>query len=185
MGCGGDACDARADLRPSGGGRRCAPAPDRVPVTGSVVAAPIDFLRRFRFHVVPGAPAAVPAPADRAGELAAEVAPIFAVLEATQRDAEATISAAERDAAAVRASATEQGQRLIAAAWAGADAARDDAARRRLADGDRERERVLADGRVEADRIARVAADRMPVLIDDVVRRVLARAAPAGGGPQA
>ncbi len=141
------------------------------------MAAPIDFLRRFRSHVVPGAPAAVPAPADRAGELAAEVAPIFAALEATQRDAEATISAAERDAAAVRASATEQGQRLIAAARAGADAARDDAARRRLADGDRQRERVLADGRAEADRIARVAAGRMPVLIDDVVRRVLS----AGG----
>lgn len=148
------------------------------------MATPLDFLRRFRIHVVPGAPAAVPAPADRAGELAAEVAPIFAAVAPAQRQAEAIVSAAERDAAAHRASATAQGQRLIAAARAGAAAARDDAARQCLDDADRERARVLAEGRAEADRIARVAAERMPKLIDEVVRRVLAQAVPAGGGPQ-
>jgi len=140
------------------------------------VAAPMDFLRRFRFHVVPGAPAAVPAPADRAGELEAEVAPVFAALEETQRRAAAIIAESERDAAADRASAVEHGQRLLAVARAGSAAARADAAGQRLADADRERERLLADGRVEADRIARVAAERMPALIDDVVRRVLAQA---------
>ena len=148
------------------------------------MATPLDFLRRFRVHVVPGAPAAVPAPADRAGELAAEVAPIFAALEEAQRDAAAIISAAERDAAADRASATAQGQRLIAAARAGVAVARADAAGQCLANADRQRERVLADGRAEADRIRRVAAERMPELIDEVVRRVLAQALPAGGRPQ-
>ena len=75
-------------------------------------------------------------------------------------------------------------QRLVAAARAGAAAARADAAGQRLADAERQRERVLADGRAEADRIARVAAERMPDLLDEVVRRVLAQARPAGGGPQ-
>ncbi len=145
---------------------------------------PLDFLRRFRVHVVPGAPAAVPAPADRRGELAAEVSPVFAALEEAQRDAAAIISAAERDAAADRASATAQAQRLVAAARAGAAAARADAAGQRLAAAERQRERVLAEGRVEADRIARVAPERMPDLLDEVVRRVLAQARPAGGGTQ-
>jgi cell division septum initiation protein DivIVA len=140
------------------------------------VAAPSEFLRRFRFHVVPGAPAAVPAPADRAGELEAEVAPIFAALEEAQRDARAIVADAERDAAAGRARAVEHGQRLIADARAGCAAARAAAAELLLADADRERDRLLADGRAEANRIARVAAERMPALIDDVVRRVLAQA---------
>lgn len=148
------------------------------------MATPLDFLRRFRVHVVPGAPAAVPAPADHGRELAAEVAPIFAAVAEAQQHAAAIISAAERDAAADRASATEQGQRLIAAARAGAAAAREGAARQRLDDADRERARVLAEGPAEADRIARVAAERLPDLIDEVVRRVLAQAVPAGGGPQ-
>lgn len=109
---------------------------------------------------------------------------MFAALEEAQRDAAAMISAAEHDAAAHRASATAQGQRLIAAARAGAAVARAEAAGQCLAKADRQRERVLADGQAEADRVARVAAERMPGLIDDVVRRVLAQALSAGGGPQ-
>jgi hypothetical protein len=151
------------------------------------VASPTDFLRRFRLHVVPGAPAAVPAPADRAGELEAEVAPIFAALEEAQRHAAAIVAEAERAAAAARTRAAADGQRLIAAARADSAAARADAAGTRLADADRARERLLADGRAEADRVARVAAERMPALIDDVVRRVLAQtgAVPSPGSGEA
>ena len=140
------------------------------------MAAPSEFLRRFRVHVVPGAPGAVPAPADRSSELEAEVAPIFAALEEAQRDATVIVAEAERDAAAGRATAVEHGQRLVADARAGCDAARAGAVEHLLADADRERDRLLAGGRAEADRIARVAAERMPALIDDVVRQVLAQA---------
>lgn len=140
------------------------------------MAAPSEFLRRFRVHVVPGAPGAVPAPADRSAELEAEVAPIFAALEEAQRDATVIVAETERDAAAGRATAVEHGQRLVADARAGCDAARAAALEHVLAGADRERDRLLAGGRAEADRIARVAAERMPALIDDVVRRVLAQA---------
>jgi len=140
------------------------------------VAAPSEFLRRFRLHVVPGAPTAVPAPADRGTELEAEVAPVFAALEETQRRAAAIVQAAEHQAAAARARGAAHGERVVADARAGRAAARASASERRLGDADRERERVLAAGRAEVDRVARRAAERMPAAVEDVVRRVLAQA---------
>lgn len=140
------------------------------------MAAPSEFLRRFRLHVVPGAPTAVPAPADRGAELAAEVAPVFAALEDAQRRAAAMVASAEREAAAHRARSAAQRERVVADARAGRAAARARSSERRLGDADRERERVLAAGRTEADRVARLAAARMPAVVDDVVRRVLAQA---------
>ena len=144
------------------------------------MATPSELLRRFRFHVVPGAPAAVPASVDRAGELAAEAAPVFAALDEAQTAAAAIVARSERDAAAARTRALEHGQRLVADARAGCAAARVGAAAQLLADAAGERERVLAGGRAEADRIGRVAAERMPALIDEIVQRVLAGAMDPG-----
>ena len=88
------------------------------------MATPSELLRRFRFHVVPGAPAAVPASVDRAGELAAEAAPVFAALDEAQTAAAAIVARSERDATAARTRALEHGQRLVADARAGCAAAR-------------------------------------------------------------
>ena len=140
------------------------------------MAAPSEFLRRFRLHVVPGAPTAVPAPADRGAELEAELAPVLAALEETQRSAAAVAATAERQAAAARVRAAAHGERLVADARNGRAAARAGAYARRLGDADREREQLLAAGRAEADRVGRLADARMPAAVDDLVRRVLAQA---------
>ena len=74
--------------------RRSAASTER---TGQV-AALSDILRRFRFHGVPGAPAVVAVPADRAAEVESELAPVFATLDAAQRSSRELVAAAQSDA---------------------------------------------------------------------------------------
>jgi hypothetical protein len=132
-----------------------------------------EILRRYRFHGVPGAPAAVGVPADRTGERSVELNPVFGALEDIQRQASDLEALARRDAARRRADAVEQGRRVVAEARAAADSARAAAAAELIARADDERSRLLAAARLEADRIGRVAAVRTPVLVDEAVRRAL------------
>jgi len=143
------------------------------------VAALGEILRRFRFHGVPGAALALGVPADRTAELEAELAPVFSALEEAQRRADATVATASREAARLRADAVEHGSRLVAQARAGVGAARAEVVAARLAQASTESGRLLAAGQSEADRIGRVAAARLPDLVDQVVQRVLTLAAPA------
>jgi len=138
-----------------------------------------EILRRFRFHGVPGAPAPAGVPAERGEELDAELLPVFSALENAQHLAADVAAAAARDAARRRADAVEHGRRLVAEARARAGAERAEAAAVYLARAEAERDQVLAAAQTEVDRIDRVAAERMPVLVDEVVRRVLALREPA------
>ncbi len=138
-----------------------------------------EILRRFRFHGVPGAPAPAGVPVDRGEELDAELLPVFSALESTQHLAADVVAAAARDAARHRADTLEHGRRLVAEARARASTARAEAAAVHLARAQAERDQVLAAAQTEADRIDRVAAERIPVLVDAVVRRVLALGEPA------
>ncbi len=133
-----------------------------------------EILRRFRVHGAPGAPAAVGVPADRTGEVEAELEPVFAALEDSQRQSVDLVAAAERDAAGRRADAVAEGHRIVAEARLQQGAARSGAASAYLARAGVERAGLLAAARMEADRIGRVRAERTPALVDDVVQRVLA-----------
>ena len=143
-----------------------------------------EILRRFRSHGVPGAPSVIAVPADRATEAAHELDPVFAALQPAQRLSREVVSAAESEALRRRARAHEQARQLLEGARSGAAAARAQAAASRLEAGEAECNRVLAEGRLEAERMARRAEERMPALVDQVVSRVLALAPPPRGAPR-
>lgn len=159
-----------------------------------------DILRRFRFHGVPGAPAPAGIPFDRSGAIEAELAPIFSSLEAAQDRSAALVEAASGDATRRRAEVAERVHRILAQARVDADATRADTAAVRLAHAARQRSALVAQAQEEAERIERVAAERTPGLVEELVARVLAmrelshRTAPdptatswgpgPGGGPQ-
>jgi len=136
-----------------------------------------ELLRRFRFHGVPGRPALMPVPVDRRAELAAELVPVFAALAGAQRAAAAGSGAADRDARDQRLAAADQARRVVAEARAGVIAARDEAAANRLALAEAERQRVVAAGVAEAERVRRVSTTRVDALAELVVSKVLALAA--------
>lgn len=139
----------------------------------STVAALADILRRFRFHGVPGPPGALGVPADRGTEVARELGPVFAALDDVQCQAHQLVAAAQSDAARLRAEASERARRIVAEARAGAGQARADAASSHLALGATERARLEAEARSEEERIAEVAAERMPAACRLLVERVL------------
>ena len=61
-----------------------------------------DLLYRFRPSAAPGSATAAGVPADRARDLAAELAPVFAALADTERECAAIVEAARTEAARVR-----------------------------------------------------------------------------------
>ena len=122
------------------------------------------FLERFRPVGTPGAAAARGVPADRVAELAAELAPVFDLLEVTQKQS-----------AAIRAQADDEADRRRAEARAGADA--EVGAARRRAESERaataaglaraadvEAEQILAAAGLDADAVREAAARRLPAL---------------------
>ncbi|HXZ62864.1 MAG TPA: hypothetical protein VEG62_08990, partial [Acidimicrobiales bacterium] len=73
--------------------------------------------------------------------------------------------------------AADQARRVVAEARAGVIAARDEAAANRLALAEAERQRVVAAGVAEAERVRRVSTTRVDALAELVVSKVLALAA--------
>lgn len=144
-----------------------------------------EILRRFRFHGVPGAPRSAAVPAEGATRIEAELAPVFSALEEAQRRSSDIVAAAEADAARRRAEAGERSRRIVAEAQAAAGPARAEAVDERLARAAGEQEQLRADGRLEAERIERVAAERTPALVEAVVRRVLLLASVTADGEPA
>jgi len=144
------------------------------------MAALGEILRRFRFHGVPGAPSVVGVPADRTAGLRAELTPVFGALGEVQRRADELVTAAERDAARVRAEATGEARRILAAATDGRAAVRAEATAAGRARAEATRAGVLAAGRAEAQRVAAQASARTDALVERVVAHVLALADTAG-----
>jgi len=137
------------------------------------VASVGEILQRFRFHGVPGAPAPAGVPVDRASEIEAELAPVFSFLEAAQHRAEEMLEDATAEAARRLAESAAHARRILAQARLDADAAREDSAAEHLARAEQQRSALVAQARSEAERIARVAPERTPGLVEELVRRVL------------
>jgi hypothetical protein len=100
-----------------------------------------DVLHRFRPSGTPGAATAAGVPVDRAVELAAELAPVFALLEETERECAQVLDRAGHDAAGARARDAERVAAVVASGRARVEAERASAAA--LARG-----ALLADGNV-------------------------------------
>lgn len=132
-----------------------------------------DFLRRFRFHGVPGAPRPGGVPVDRTREFEAELDPVFSLLEDTQRAAGSLVEEAMADAALRRARAAEHARSIVARAASDAEVARSESISERLARAGDQRSAMLARAGEEARRIDRVSAERAPPLVEEIVRRVL------------
>ena len=140
-----------------------------------------DFLRRFRFHGVPGAPAPAGVPVDRSRALEAELAPVFALLQPEQSRVAQLIREASAEAAHRRAEWANHVERLLDEARSEAVAVRAQAAARVLAEAEGQRRALVTEAREEAQRVSRVAAERTPMLVEEVVRRVLAMGEPPPG----
>ena len=128
-----------------------------------------DFLARFRPAGSPGPAARAGVPADRTGELAAEVAPVLARLDDTGAECERLIAQARREA-----------EQIVAAARSAADAIAADAARRAGTVRERAGQEVVAAARKQSTRTTQVAMQqaaqirdlarqRTPALVSQIV----------------
>lgn len=133
-----------------------------------------NILDRFRARGVPGAaaPAGMP-PTDRSRALELELAPVLSALERTQARAGEVLALGSERAAACLADAVEEGQLVVGAAQARAGETRLATIAEYLQGVDLERDRVIASGRAEVERIAAVVAARTPALAERLVRQVL------------
>ena len=131
-----------------------------------------DVLRRFRPVGSPGAAAVAGVPADRIGELAAELAPVFQLLDETLQEC-----------VRIRAEATREATRRQVVGWAEvkglsqqardhAAVERSDGVLRRRQEYERERQAELARAAEAAAQLRRVAEARLPALIQEIVSRV-------------
>jgi vacuolar-type H+-ATPase subunit H len=131
-----------------------------------------DFIGRFR-------PAGIPA--ERHGELAAELEPVLALLAPTDRDCARIIAAARETAAKISADARRQVAEIEAAASERAQAAREEAVQGVLIHVRDEAGRAMDEAAVAASRRHAPAEWRVKELISEALGLVLA--AP-GTGPE-
>ncbi|MCU7729423.1 hypothetical protein ODJ79_37390 [Actinoplanes sp. KI2] len=138
-----------------------------------------DFLDRFRSAGPPG-PAAPPAvPADHRSRQLAEVAPVFAALAPTVEQARDMVAAGAAEADRIRIDALREEQAILRAAEEDRPALYARAfAEARAAAKARGEERIATAG-VEAERIARQAAARIPALADTATLQVRGALEPA------
>jgi vacuolar-type H+-ATPase subunit H len=130
-----------------------------------------DFLDRFRPAGAPGA-ASAGVPVDRAGELAAELAPVLALLTDTNAECGRLIASAERDARRIVAEARTQAAAVTADAGRRARSAREEAARQALAEARAEAAEAEAAAGRQAALVRELAAERMPALVSQAVSLV-------------
>jgi vacuolar-type H+-ATPase subunit H len=138
-----------------------------------------DFLSRFRPAGAPGAASRAGVPADRAAELAGELGPVLALLDATQAECARKVADAEREAERVIAAARAAAEQIIADAANRAETARTRAATEVL-------DVARAQG-AEAERVAAQRARERPRSSEGEVRALvsaaveLVRMMPEGG----
>jgi hypothetical protein len=130
---------------------------------------PVGPIRGFleRFRGVGGVPAAA------GDEGAAELAPVFAELDAFARDAAEARAHADRVAAHRRFEAEEGAKEILFAARNSADAERGDALKAGLRAADVEALRIVVAAEADAQAIEERGRAALPELVDGVVARVL------------
>ncbi|QIZ38699.1 hypothetical protein [Saccharopolyspora sp. ASAGF58] len=131
------------------------------------------FFERFRSAGTPGAAVRPGVPVDRVAEASAELAPVFALLEDAEAEAERICARGREEAAQIRQQAQAQAEAIIADANLRAEAVRADvvAEARRVVERESESAATLANE--TAARLRDRARGRMPVLVDRAVSAAL------------
>jgi hypothetical protein len=124
-------------------------------------------------------------PLDPRARVEAELAPVFDAIDDVQRAAAIILATAETDAATCREASAQETRARAARAEREAAAARAAAAREVLAQADLDCRRAGRAARVEADRVLRVGRERVPQLVEELVRRALLLGNPDAAGPPA
>jgi cell division septum initiation protein DivIVA len=128
-----------------------------------------DFLTRFRPAGSPGAAERAGVPADRAGELESEVAPVLALLGDIEAERERLIAQARRDAEQIVAGAQSAAAAIAADAAQRAETVREQAARQVMTAAREQAARTVEDARQQAVQTRALARQRMPALVNRVV----------------
>jgi vacuolar-type H+-ATPase subunit H len=128
-----------------------------------------DFLTRFRPAGSPGAAARAGVPADRSGELEAEVAPVLARLDDTEAERERLIAQARRDAEQIVADARSAADAITADAAQRADTVREQAAQQVVTAARKQAAGTTQAATQQAAQIRELARQRTPALVSRVV----------------
>jgi len=128
-----------------------------------------DFLTRFRPAGSPGAAARAGVPADRSGELEAEVAPVLARLDDTEAEHERLIAQARRDAEQIVAAARSAADAIAADANQRAETAREQAAHQVVTAARKQAARTTRAATQQAALIRELARQRSPALVSRIV----------------
>lgn len=136
-----------------------------------------DFLERLRPSATPGAATRAGVPADRVAERSAELEPLLALLADVQAEAERIRAEARDEAGRRNRAAAEQARALVAEARRAAQAERQQTAAAARAAALTEAQARLAAAHAEAEQVDARAAERIPGLVDRVVRASRARVA--------
>ena len=124
-----------------------------------------DILERF--HGTGGVPAAV------GEETVLELVPVFAALDAFEREAAAVREQADKMVASRLHKAEEGAEEILAATKGLADSERGDALKAGLRAADAEAAQIVAQAEADARRIDEIGGARIPVLVDEIISRVL------------
>jgi len=128
-----------------------------------------DFLTRFRPAGSPGAAARAGIPADRSGELEAEVAPVLGRLAGAEAERERLIAQARCEAEQILAAAQSTADAITADAAQRTEAIREQAARQVLTAAQQQSARAVQDARQQALQTRELARQRMPALVSRIV----------------
>lgn len=143
-----------------------------------------ELLERFRPVGTPGAAAARGVPADRVAELAAELAPVFELLEATQQECGELRQTARIEATARRTAAAVEAEAALSNARREAQSVRAAAASALTQAADAAAEETLEAARGAAAAVRDAAARRLPELEGAVVAVMASRLAELMEHPQ-
>jgi vacuolar-type H+-ATPase subunit H len=122
---------------------------------------------------VPGKAGIAGVPVDRASVLREELAPVFAVLRATESHTLDIVSRATAEGESRKASAALEAQRILHEASQAQPAARAAAATTTESEATTTGSELRASADVEVERINRDATMRITPVVDELVRRVL------------
>jgi hypothetical protein len=128
-----------------------------------------DILQRFRPTSAPGAASTGGVPADRTADMAAELRPVLAMLEATQATCRTIASDADLEAERIRSQAREQARTIRDEGPERAATERAEAASRVSRDGRTEAERRSEAARSTVDQLTGHARELLPEYVELVV----------------
>jgi vacuolar-type H+-ATPase subunit H len=122
-------------------------------------------------------------PADRSGELEAELDPVLALLAGVDAECARIVAQARRDAGQIVAAARDEAAGRRADADQRARAARDEAVREALAGARAEAAAAVADAARQASQERELAGQRLPALVSRAVGLVRELGSPGPGLP--